>query len=72
MSSPRSDLVVASFDEMPIPNCMGKVSSKKPTILLTGLLFVVPPGVVTRQKNFASDTVKKRGGGVYIIGSNFC
>ncbi len=25
MNPPRSDLVVANFNEMPIPNCMGKV-----------------------------------------------
>jgi hypothetical protein len=59
MNPPRSDPVVASLNEMPIPNCMGKVSSNKTTILLTGWSFVVPPGVVTRQKSFASDTIKK-------------
>jgi hypothetical protein len=51
--------MVASFKEMPIPNHMGKVPLKKTTILLTGLPFIEHPGMVTRQKSVASDTVKK-------------
>ncbi len=54
MNPPRSDPVVASFNEMPIPNSMGKVPSKKTTILLTSWSFVIPPGVVMRQKSFTS------------------
>ncbi len=54
MNPPRSDPVVASFNEMPIPNCIGKVSSKKDHNTPNWLILCSTPSgsYKTEQFNF--------------------
>ncbi len=52
MSPPRSDLVVASFNEMPVPNHMGKVPSKKDYDTPNWLTLRSTPGGSYEREDF--------------------
>jgi hypothetical protein len=54
MSPPRSDPMVASFNEMPIPNRMGKVPSKKDHDTPNWLTLCSTPGGSHETEEFHS------------------